>query len=72
MEVVRNYCRDKDVLLPALIRGFKEMNLSITAEGIETEEMAGAMAEICCDYLQGYYFSKPLPKNEFIRLIENN
>ena len=68
MEVVRNYCRDRDVLLPALIRGFKEMNLSITAEGIETEEMAGAMAEICCDYLQGYYFSRPVPMDEFVRM----
>ena len=68
MEVVRNYCRDRDVLLPALIRGFKEMNLSITAEGIETEEMAGAMAEICCDYLQGYYFSRPVPMDEFVKM----
>ncbi len=68
MEVVRNYCRDKDVLLPALIRGFKEMNLSITAEGIETEEMAGAMKEISCDYLQGYYFSRPVPMDEFLKM----
>ncbi len=68
MEVVRNYCQDKDVLLPALIQGFKKMNLSITAEGIETEEMAGAMKDICCDYLQGYFFSKPLPMDEFVKM----
>ena len=71
MEVVRNYCRDRDVLLPALIRGFKEMNLSITAEGIETEEMADAMKEIACDYLQGYYFSRPVPMDEFLKMEEN-
>ena len=68
MDVVRSYCREKDVLLPALIQGFKKMNLSITAEGIETEEMAGAMKEIACDYLQGYYFSRPVPMAEFIRM----
>ena len=68
MEVVRNYCKEKDMLLPALVKGFKEMNLSITAEGIETEEMAGAMKEIACDYLQGYYFSRPVPMDEFIRM----
>ena len=68
MDVVRSYCREKDMLLPALIRGFKEMNLSITAEGIETEEMAGAMKDICCDYLQGYYFCRPVPMDEFIRM----
>ena len=66
MEVVWSYCREKDVLLPALVDGFKKMNLSITAEGIETEEMAGAMKEISCDYLQGYYFSQPVPMDEFV------
>ena len=68
MDVVRSYCREKDVLLPALIQGFKKMNLSITAEGIETEEMAGAMKDICCDYLQGYYYSRPVPMPEFVRM----
>ena len=68
MEVVRSYCQDRDVLLPALVQGFKQMNLSITAEGIETAEMAGAMKEIDCDYLQGYYFSRPVPMDEFVRM----
>ena len=70
MEVVWNYCQEKDVLLPALIQGFKRMNLSITAEGIETEEMADAMKDIDCDYLQGYYFSRPVPMDEFARMGE--
>ena len=56
------------MLLPALIKGFKQMNLSITAEGIETEEMAGAMKDIACDYLQGYYFSRPVPMDEFVKM----
>ena len=41
------------------------MGFSITAEGIESREMAEAMAEIGCDYLQGFHFSKPLPVDEF-------
>ena len=68
MDVVKNYCKDRDMLLPALIQGFKKMNLSITAEGIETEEMAGAMREIACDYLQGYYYSRPVPMSEFLQM----
>jgi len=68
MDVVKSYCREKDVLLPALIQGFKKMNLSITAEGIETEDMAGAMTEICCDYLQGFLFSRPVPMAEFVAM----
>ena len=68
MEVVRNYYRDRDPLLPALLKGFKQMRFSITAEGIETEEMAEALREIGCDYFQGYYFSRPLPMEEFLQL----
>lgn len=66
MEVVQNYFRDRDPILPTLVQAFRQMNFSITAEGIETKEMADAMAEIGCDYLQGYYFSKPIPMSAFL------
>ena len=66
MEVVWDYFREKDVLLPAIVQAFKQLHLSITAEGIETKEMAEAMKDIGCDFLQGYYFSKPLPIPEFV------
>lgn len=66
MEVVWNYFRDRDPLLPTLIQVFKKMNFSITAEGIETREMADALTEIGCDYLQGYYFSKPVSIPDFL------
>ncbi len=65
MNIVWDYIRDRDGLLPALVQAFRQMGFSITAEGIETREMAEAMARIGCDYLQGYYFSKPLPMDEF-------
>ena len=68
MEVVRNYCRDRDLLLPALVQAFKKMSLSVTAEGIETQEMATALREIGCDYLQGYFFSRPVPMAELLTL----
>ena len=68
MDVVRGYCRERDLLLPALVQAFKKMNLSITAEGIETAEMAGEMEKISCDYLQGFYFSKPVSMEEFLAL----
>ena len=68
MEVVRNYFQDRDPLLPSLVQAFKKMCLSITAEGIETEEMAEAMTEIGCDYLQGFYFSRPVPMPEFVAM----
>ena len=65
MKIVWDYIRDRDSLLPALVQAFRQMGFSITAEGIENREMAEAMADIGCDYLQGYYFSKPVPMKDF-------
>jgi EAL domain-containing protein (putative c-di-GMP-specific phosphodiesterase class I) len=69
MGVVWDYYRDKDDLLPSIMRGFKSVGLSITAEGIETKEMAEALTSIGSDYLQGYYFSRPLPVPEFLQYL---
>ena len=66
MEVVWDYYRERDSLLPTIMQGFRQMGLSITAEGIESEEMAQALTDIGSDYLQGYYFSKPLSPEEFV------
>lgn len=65
MSIVWDYARDRDALLPALVKAFRQMGFSVTAEGIETPEMAEAMTEIGCNYLQGYYYSKPVPMDEF-------
>ena len=66
MEIVWDYCNAEDEILPMMIEAFKGMNFEITAEGIETEEMARKMTEIGCDYLQGMLFSSPLPIEDFV------
>lgn len=45
------------------------MNLSVVAEGVETREQLERLREVGCDYVQGYYFSKPVPCVEFEHLI---
>lgn len=49
----------------------KALNLMALAEGVETPEQANKLIQVGCDELQGYYFSKPLPVNEFIKLYKN-
>ena len=71
MEVVWDYFRDRDSLLPTLVQSFKNMGFSITAEGVESAEMAETMTAIGCDYLQGFYFSRPIPMAEFLRKYGN-
>ena len=72
MDIVWDYFRDRDDLLPAVVSGFKSLGLSVTAEGIESQEMADALAMIGSNYLQGYFFSKPVPVDEFARLLERS
>ena len=47
------------------------LHLQIVAEGVETERQVALLREIGCDLVQGYYFSKPLPAEEFTALFEN-
>ncbi|MBR4321263.1 EAL domain-containing protein [Treponema sp.] len=65
MEIVRDYFNAPDKILPTMVQTFKQMNFTVTAEGVETLEMVESMKNIGCDFLQGYYFSKPLPAREF-------
>lgn len=46
-----------------------DMGLKIVAEGIETREQLEAMKKLGIDYIQGYYFSKPLPANVYLEFI---
>ncbi len=67
MSLVWDYYKDPDEILPSMIQAFKHMNFGITSEGIEDKKMAEMMCSIGCDLLQGYYYSKPLSMNDFLR-----
>ena len=47
-----------------------DMNLKLVAEGIETEEEINGMYEEKIDYIQGFYYSRPLPMPEFIAFLQ--
>ncbi len=66
MSLVRDYYREPDQILPTMIQAFKQMGFGITSEGVEDDGMATVMKKIGCDYLQGYFYSKPIPTDEFI------
>ena len=56
-------------LLEVMIRLAKSFDLKTVAEGVETAEQMSALKEMGCDVIQGYYFSRPLPADEFERFI---
>ena len=43
----------------------KSLGAPVVAEGVENEEQYRLLRQIGCDYIQGYYFSKPLPVADF-------
>ena len=59
------------IVLKNNIDMMKEMNKEIVVEGIETQDMLKLFSDYKCDFIQGYYFSKPLPVPEFCEWIEN-
>ena len=48
----------------------KHLNVPVVAEGVETEKQLEILRDASCDLVQGYYFSRPLPPEEFEKLIE--
>lgn len=60
------------VVMRSTVAMIKEIGLKIVAEGVETKEQLDAMKELGVDYIQGYYFSKPLPRKEFLKFLEKN
>lgn len=51
------------------VKMLKDMNMEIVVEGVETQEMVDAFSNLKCDFIQGYFFSKPIPKNDFVTFI---
>ena len=54
------------IILKNTVRMIKELNKKILVEGVETKAQKDLLVQMGADYLQGYYFSKPLPKQDFI------
>ena len=46
------------------------MDIKIIAEGAETKEQVEFLRDNGCDYIQGYYFYKPMPEKEFVKLLD--
>ena len=52
-------------ILAAVVRMAKWLNMPVVAEGVETVEQAKFLKSIGCEYVQGYYFAKPMPVENY-------
>jgi diguanylate cyclase (GGDEF)-like protein/PAS domain S-box-containing protein len=70
---VRDIATDEDdaAITSTVISLGHSLDLKVIAEGVETEEQVAFLREHHCDEMQGYYFSKPLPAQEFASLLRH-
>lgn len=54
----------------SVVKMAHDMGLSVVSEGIETKEEFDALVDAGVDYIQGFYFSKPLPVEEFLNYLQ--
>nr|ADI18894.1 FOG: eal domain-protein [uncultured delta proteobacterium HF0010_08B07] len=54
-------------LVESIIHLAQRLDMVTVAEGVETELDAQSLASLQCDYLQGYYFARPMPAQDIIR-----
>jgi diguanylate cyclase len=68
---VRDIPADKDdaAIVTAIVAMAKSLQLEVVAEGVESSEQLEFLRRLGCEIVQGYYFSKPLPFDEFCQLL---
>lgn len=50
----------------------RELGLGLLAEGVETKEQVDILGKIGCDNVQGYYFARPMPQEDFFDLLKKD
>jgi len=61
--------KEDNILVSTIIAMSKSLGKKVVAEGVETKEQLHQLTELGCDYIQGYYFSKPLPSKSLISFL---
>ena len=78
LKVDRSFIRDiatnteDKAITEAIIAMGKTLSLTVVAEGVETREQEAFLRAHACDEMQGYYFSRPIPGDEFAELLRDH
>ena len=63
---------DDGSIVTAIIAMAKSLKLEVVAEGVETREQLAFLTRLHCDKYQGYLFSRPIPADDCLRLLERS
>ena len=74
MQFVRNVHTDENSfkLIKLVMEIAEFMNFTVIAEGVENKEQYDLLKQAGCDLIQGYYFSKPVPADEFVQFFDKD
>ena len=61
---------DETTIVTAIISMARSLKLRVVAEGVETQEELAFLQVRDCDEAQGFYFSRPVPPEQFAKLLE--
>ncbi|MGN0995385.1 MAG: EAL domain-containing protein [Candidatus Ventricola sp.] len=62
-------CGDRSILGDIIAMAHR-LRLSVVAEGVETREQMERLRAVDCDYIQGYYYARPMPAQEFEQMLK--
>lgn len=64
--------KEQNLITDEIIQLSHKLNYRVIAEGVETEQQLSILSEMNCDYVQGYYFSRPVPSEEMENMLKKN
>lgn len=72
LEFVRSIGKNPKMesVIRSIVSMAHEMNIKVIAEGAETKEQVHFLKSTGCDFIQGYYYSKPVPQTEFEAILD--
>lgn len=62
--------RQADTLVKVIIQMAKSLNIRVVAEGVETQKQVNFLVAIGCDYMQGFFFARPMPADQFLQFMK--
>ena len=71
MGFMRSFTERSKNILRSMVTMAKSLGIHTLCEGVETKEQVQFLRAIGCEFIQGYYFGKPLPFNEAVALAKN-
>ena len=68
--VIKNNSKTDEIVIRNIVKMVNELNMNAIAEGVETAEQARFLKNIDCTMVQGYFYDRPLPIEDFITRLK--